>query len=147
MAELHCRPSHDIAKTAKSINGNVRCLMHCVRVLIRAVIRSAILSGDVDSAIALTNEHYPSVLRDNEEVHFRLRCRKFVEIVIAGSNPRRHQKSRLRLLSGNGHGNGHGHSHAHANASTESLMDVDGSPDDADADAMDTGDGSATNNI
>jgi hypothetical protein len=28
-----------------------------------------------------TNTYYPSVLRDNEQVYFRLRCRKFIEMI------------------------------------------------------------------
>lgn len=28
-----------------------------------------------------TNEYYPSVLRDNEQVYFHLRCRKFIEMI------------------------------------------------------------------
>ena len=44
-------------------------------------IRSAILEGDVDSAIKLTDRFYPSVFKDNEMTHFRLHCRKLVEMI------------------------------------------------------------------
>ena len=44
-------------------------------------IRSAILEGDVDSAIKLTDKFYPSVFKDNEMTHFRLKCRKLVEMI------------------------------------------------------------------
>jgi Ran-binding protein 9/10 len=44
-------------------------------------IRRAILKGDIDSALGLTREYYPSVLRDNENIYFKLRCRKFVEMI------------------------------------------------------------------
>ena len=44
-------------------------------------IRRAILDGEIDRALKLTNAYYPQVFRDNEEVHFRLRCRKFIELV------------------------------------------------------------------
>ncbi|GAB0137930.1 hypothetical protein EsDP_00006181 [Epichloe bromicola] len=44
-------------------------------------IRRAILEGDIDRALKLTNAYYPQVFRDNEEMHFKLRCRKFIELV------------------------------------------------------------------
>jgi hypothetical protein len=48
----------------------------------RQRIRRAIMEGDIDRALKYTNAYYPQVLRDNEEVHFRLRCRKFIEMVL-----------------------------------------------------------------
>jgi hypothetical protein len=45
-----------------------------------ADIRTAILRGDIEGAMELTDEHYPEVLRKNELIQFRLRCRKFVEM-------------------------------------------------------------------
>ncbi|AEO62326.1 uncharacterized protein THITE_2106386 [Thermothielavioides terrestris NRRL 8126] len=47
----------------------------------RQRIRRAILEGDIDRAMRDTNTYYPSVLRDNEQVYFRLRCRKFIEMI------------------------------------------------------------------
>ncbi|KAG5982735.1 hypothetical protein E4U55_001453 [Claviceps digitariae] len=47
----------------------------------RQRIRRAILDGEIDRALKLTCAYYPQVFRDNEEVHFRLRCRKFIELV------------------------------------------------------------------
>ncbi|KAG6038225.1 hypothetical protein E4U41_004418 [Claviceps citrina] len=47
----------------------------------RQRIRRAILDGEIDRALKLTNAYYPQVFRDNEEVHFKLRCRKFIELV------------------------------------------------------------------
>lgn len=44
-------------------------------------IRSSILAGDIDGAIAYTNEHYPSVFSDNRDIYFKLRCRKFIEMI------------------------------------------------------------------
>ena len=44
-------------------------------------IRTAILDGDIDKAIKLTHAFYPQVLQDNPEIHFRLRCRKFIEMM------------------------------------------------------------------
>ncbi|KAL2018836.1 hypothetical protein VTK56DRAFT_325 [Thermocarpiscus australiensis] len=47
----------------------------------RQRIRRAILDGDIDRAMELTETYYPTVLRDNEQVYFRLRCRKFIEMI------------------------------------------------------------------
>jgi Ran-binding protein 9/10 len=44
-------------------------------------IRSAILEGDIDKALKHTDVYYPSVLRDNEKIYFKLRCRKFIEMI------------------------------------------------------------------
>jgi Ran-binding protein 9/10 len=44
-------------------------------------IRSAVLDGDIDRALKYTRTFYPDVLPDNEHVYFRLRCRKFIEMV------------------------------------------------------------------
>ncbi|KAH8728438.1 hypothetical protein GQ44DRAFT_702302 [Phaeosphaeriaceae sp. PMI808] len=47
----------------------------------RQKIRKAILEGDIDKALKHTTAHYPSVLRDNENIYFKLRCRKFIEMI------------------------------------------------------------------
>ncbi|GAO14340.1 hypothetical protein UVI_02034150 [Ustilaginoidea virens] len=47
----------------------------------RQRIRRAILEGDIDRALKLTNAYYPQVFRENEQVYFKLRCRKFIELV------------------------------------------------------------------
>jgi len=44
-------------------------------------IRKAILSGDIDRAISLTQTFYPTVLEKNEPIYFRLRAQKFVEMM------------------------------------------------------------------
>lgn len=44
-------------------------------------IRRAILEGDIDKALKHTNAYYPQVLKENEHVYFRLRCRKFIEMI------------------------------------------------------------------
>lgn len=46
-----------------------------------AEIRKAILCGDIDRAISLTQTFYPTVLEKNEPIYFRLRARKFVEMM------------------------------------------------------------------
>lgn len=44
-------------------------------------IRSAILDGDIDKALKHTKAHYTSVLEANPQIHFKLRCRKFIEMM------------------------------------------------------------------
>lgn len=46
-----------------------------------AGIRRAILEGDIDRALKFTNAYYPRVLQQHENVYFKLRCRKFIEMV------------------------------------------------------------------
>ncbi|KAI0402184.1 ran-binding protein [Xylaria palmicola] len=47
----------------------------------RQRIRRSILEGDIDEALMLTNKHYTDVLKDNQDVYFKLKCRKFIEMV------------------------------------------------------------------
>lgn len=49
----------------------------------RQKIRKSILDGDIDKALKFTNCFYPHVLEDdrNKDIHFRLRCRKFIEMM------------------------------------------------------------------
>ncbi|KAK1775270.1 CTLH/CRA C-terminal to lish motif domain-containing protein [Copromyces sp. CBS 386.78] len=47
----------------------------------RQQIRRAILEGDIDQALVYTNQFYPKVLEENGQVYFRLRCRKFIEMI------------------------------------------------------------------
>jgi Ran-binding protein 9/10 len=49
--------------------------------LILAEIRSSILEGDIDKAFKHTTAYYPQVLEDNPEIVFRLKCRKYVEMI------------------------------------------------------------------
>jgi Ran-binding protein 9/10 len=44
-------------------------------------IRHALMAGDVDKAINLCEEHYPSVLDDNDMLMFKLECHKFIELM------------------------------------------------------------------
>lgn len=50
-------------------------------ILTNQEIRRAILTGDIDRAISLTQTFYPTVLEKNEPIFFRLRARKFVEMM------------------------------------------------------------------
>ncbi|TGJ78781.1 hypothetical protein E0Z10_g9986 [Xylaria hypoxylon] len=47
----------------------------------RQRIRRAILEGDIDRALTLTNTHYTGVLKNNQDVYFKLKCRKFIEMI------------------------------------------------------------------
>ncbi|KAB5554491.1 CTLH/CRA C-terminal to lish motif domain-containing protein [Coniochaeta sp. 2T2.1] len=47
----------------------------------RQQIRKAILDGNIDLALEHTNTHYPNVLESSPQVYFRLRCRKFIEMI------------------------------------------------------------------
>ncbi|KAF4996526.1 hypothetical protein FGRMN_4455 [Fusarium graminum] len=75
----------------------------------RQRIRRAILEGDIDRALKYTNAYYPHVLQDNEHVYFRLRCRKFIELV--------RKLAQLNL--------GNEANSRHANNTTSYYMDVD----------------------
>lgn len=50
-------------------------------------IRAAILEGDIDRALKYTRAYYPSVLENNENIYFKLRCRKYIEMIRKSSEP------------------------------------------------------------
>ena len=63
----------------------------------RLSITNAIVRGDVDSALALLGAHHATVLeREQGLVLFRLRCRKFVELVLAAGDALRRVKEAER---------------------------------------------------
>lgn len=68
----------------------------------RQGIRKAILDGDIDRALKSTEAYYPRVLRDNEPIYLRLRCRKFVEMIRKDA-----EYNLLREKKGLGHVAGH----------------------------------------
>lgn len=39
------------------------------------------MEGDIDKALKHTNAYYPNVLEDNPDIVFRLKCRKYVEMI------------------------------------------------------------------
>ncbi|KAL5334836.1 hypothetical protein BJX70DRAFT_391080 [Aspergillus crustosus] len=47
----------------------------------RQKIRAAILEGDIDKALKYTNTYYSNVLEQLPHIHFKLRCRKFLEMM------------------------------------------------------------------
>lgn len=53
----------------------------CLTLTYQLGIRQAILDGEIDQALKYTDMFYPQVLQDNEQVYFKLRCRKFIEMV------------------------------------------------------------------
>lgn len=81
-------------------------------------IRTAILDGDIDKALKRTRAYYPQVLQDNSPVYFRLRCRKFVEMI----------RESAELLEGpivkrGKHANGHSVSHIEDDLDPEMELD------------------------
>jgi len=63
-------------------------------------IRAAILDGDIDKALKHTNAYYPSVLKDNENIYFKLRCRKYIEMIRRGEELRHPSSPSLSVKSG-----------------------------------------------
>jgi hypothetical protein len=84
-------------------------------------IRAAVLDGDVEKALKYTNTFYPNVLKDNEHVYFRLRCRKFIEMIRQGAEL--HNSS-----STNGTKKSNGHSGDWYDEIINQEMDVDDHP-------------------
>ncbi|PLB37704.1 putative Ran-binding protein (RanBP10) [Aspergillus candidus] len=52
-----------------------------VEAINRQKIRAAILEGDIDKALKYTNAYYANVLHDHPHINFKLRCRKFLEMM------------------------------------------------------------------
>ena len=48
-------------------------------------IRTYILNGEIEKAHQYTDKLYPHVLTSNEGVYFRLRCRRFIEMIRQGA--------------------------------------------------------------
>jgi hypothetical protein len=67
-------------------------------------IRTAVLDGDVEKALKYTNAYYPHVLKDNEHVYFRLKCRRFIEMIRQGAEM---QNSSSSATNGTKKSNGH----------------------------------------
>lgn len=77
----------------------------------RQKIRKSILDGDIDRALKYTSTYYPRLFQDNrnKDIYFRLRCRKFIEMMkrytelgTATSSPTTVTKS-VESLGSNGH--------------------------------------------
>lgn len=101
-------------------------------------IRTSILDGNVDKALKLTNAFYPAVLAENENIYFKLRCRKFIEMIrrstelqvsSAGRGVQRRSSSSVGKMATNGHHDG--------SAGDDGVFDgADMELDDAPADEM-----------
>lgn len=60
------------------------------------------MEGDIDKALKHTNAYYPQVLKENEQVYFRLKCRKFIEMI--------RREAEINLVGGDKRvHNGHSH--------------------------------------
>lgn len=76
----------------------------------RQQIRRAILDGDIDLALRHTQQQYPTVLADerNKGIEFKLKCRKFIEMVrrysdLQPADTPSNDSSSLDLPASNGH--------------------------------------------
>ena len=74
-----------------------------------ADIRTAILEGDIDRALKHTTAYFPKALTSNPQIVFRLKCRKWVELIRRSSElsrpPERHSHAAsTQLSSQNGSG-------------------------------------------
>lgn len=64
----------------------------------RQRIYHAVLAGDMDRALHETSVHYPAVLeREKGLMHFKLRCRKFGEMIIEAAEALRRQQQREQV--------------------------------------------------
>ncbi|WEW59838.1 hypothetical protein PRK78_005319 [Emydomyces testavorans] len=90
----------------------------------RQKIRAAILEGDIDEALELTNTHYGSVLEDNPQIYFRLRCRKFIEIVRSYSEPETSQSGKQPKSAKGTVGDGIGDIFAHDMELDDQMQDL-----------------------
>lgn len=76
----------------------------------RQQIRQAILKGDIDLALASTQEYFPNVLPEFPQILFQLKCRKFLELVLKAAEL---DKSRSPIMKHRQSTNGEG-SHSSA---------------------------------
>lgn len=79
----------------------------------RQKIRKSILDGDIERALKYTHSYYPLVLQDesNRDIYFRLRCRKFIEMMrryseMQSSTPSPTMTKSIDSLASNGHMDG-----------------------------------------
>lgn len=84
-------------------------------------IRRAILEGDIDKALKHTNAFYPQVLKENEHVFFRLKCRKFIEMI--------RREAEINLVGGDKRSHNNGNSRV---PPTDEDMELDEDVDDLD---------------
>ncbi|KAI9842560.1 MAG: hypothetical protein M1837_007073 [Sclerophora amabilis] len=88
----------------------------------RQRIRLAILEGDVDKAFKYMSSFYPNVLSVNEQIYFRLRCRKFIEMI--------RQCTELQLIAQNSSGKKSSSLNGHSNESYGEVFEHEMELDD-----------------
>jgi Ran-binding protein 9/10 len=97
-------------------------------------IRASILEGDIDKALKHTHAYYPHVLESNPPIVFRLKCRKFVELIRKCSDTQ-------NLPAGRAGKSSNGHSHASDTDVFEQDMELDEQMNEGDQwEEMDTED-------
>lgn len=94
------------------------------------------MEGDIDKALKHTKAFYPQVLEENEQVHFRLRCRKFIEMIrneaemnLVGAGGPKGNHAAAIATGNNGHSQPPG---AEEMELDEDLDDLDGTHDQRD---------------
>lgn len=124
-------PADDVDSTNRQSKW-IHRLRNCT-VLTAVEIRAAILEGDIDKALKYTNAFYPNVLQDNPHILFKLRCRKFLEMIRRSTEPAQPTK---RSKASNG---------IHPVSDQEMDVDEPVQDGDGDGDAMDTEDTADSN--
>ncbi|RDB28553.1 Ran-binding protein 9 [Hypsizygus marmoreus] len=99
----------------------------------RTKIVKAVIAGDIDTALADTTSYHPTVLAAEEGLMlFKLRCRKFVELILEASE----LKKKMRSRTGSGYGGGSGSGISMARDESPVIEEMDG----IDEDGMDVDD-------
>jgi hypothetical protein len=87
--------SHDTNPTMAQTSSSSESIVERDDIELRTRIVNAVVSGDLDSALADTRKYYASVLEHEEGLMlFKLRCRKFVELILEAAELRK----KMRLL-------------------------------------------------
>lgn len=60
------------------------CVLCAIRAQVRQQVGERVAAGDIDAALALTQQLAPGLLAANPHMHFRLLCQKFAELVSGG---------------------------------------------------------------
>ncbi|KKY22817.1 putative ran-binding protein [Phaeomoniella chlamydospora] len=97
----------------------------------RQRVRVAIMEGDIDKALKLTNAFYPHVLEESPQIVFRLKCRKFVELIRRYSDLQYKTSGKMGKASNRANG---------VSDVFEQDMELDDQTDSAAWDGMDTDD-------
>ncbi|KAE8144715.1 hypothetical protein BDV25DRAFT_145347 [Aspergillus avenaceus] len=71
-----------------------------VEAINRQKIRAAILDGDIDRALKYTSAYYSNVLQNFPHIHFKLRCRKFLEMMRRCNEPSMAASKKAKVSNG-----------------------------------------------